>query len=93
MKILLFFSLFSMAASLIAIVYSSMNLLSDISGLKTSSEKLVYISSLLKGHLESGSENLIIQSRRDIDFCIQSLEDVNPEVRAVAAEAPVSRQQ
>jgi len=51
------------------------------------SEKLVYISSLLKGQVEPGSENLIIQSRRDIDFCIQSLEDENPEVRAIAAEA------
>ncbi|WP_269848356.1 hypothetical protein [Methanosarcina horonobensis] len=84
MKILLLFSLFSMVASLIAIVYSSMNLLSDISGLKTSSEKLTYISDLVRGLEGPDSENLLMKNSKNIDFCIQSLDDENPEVRAIA---------
>ena len=49
MKFMLFSSLVSMVLSLLAIVYSSMNLLSDVSGLKTSSEKYSDISNLLRG--------------------------------------------
>lgn len=85
MKFMLSASLISMVLSLIAIVYSSMVLLSDISGLKTSSEKYSYISNLLKEQ-EGNPSNPTKQNNRDIEFCIQALEDENPEVRRTAAE-------
>jgi HEAT repeat protein len=86
MKLLLIFSLISMVLSLLAIVYSSMNLLSNVSGLKTSSEKLSYISDLLRGQ-EENPVNPLKQSEKDTQFCIKALEDENPEVREIAAEA------
>ena len=86
MKFMLFSSLVSMVLSLLAIVYSSMNLLSDVSGLKTSSEKYSYISNLLRGQ-EGNPANLMNQNQKDTEFCIKALDDENPEVRAIAAEA------
>jgi HEAT repeat protein len=83
---MLFSSLFSMALSLLSIVYSSMNLLSDVSGLKTSSEKYSYISNLLIGQ-EGGIESQMSPSGKDPEFCIKALDDENPEVRSLAAEA------
>lgn len=85
MKFMLFFSLVSMILSLIAIVYSSMNLLSNVSGLKTSSEKFSYISNLLQ--LQQDRSTGPLQNEKDIDFCIRALDDENPEVRKVAAKA------
>lgn len=86
MKVLLVSSLISMVLSLLAIVYTSINLLSNVSGLKTSSEKLVYISDLLRGQ-EGNPVSPLKQSEKDTQFCIKSLDDETPEVRAIAAEA------
>ncbi len=88
MKFMLFSSLISMVLSLIAIVYSSMVLLSDISGLKTSSEKYSYISNLLREH-EGNPASLTKQNRKDTEFCIKALDDENPDVRKIAARALV----
>lgn len=52
MKFMLFSSLISMVLSLIAIVYSSMILLSDISGLKTSFENIPTFQISLKNRTE-----------------------------------------
>ncbi|MGB9928720.1 MAG: HEAT repeat domain-containing protein [Methanosarcina sp.] len=84
MKFMLFFSLVSMVLSLIAIIYSSMNLLSDVSGLKTSSEKFTYISNLLQ--LQQDKSIGPLQNEKDMNFCIRALDDENPEVRKVAAK-------
>ncbi|MFZ2497763.1 HEAT repeat domain-containing protein [Methanosarcina sp.] len=86
MKFMLSFSLVSMVLSLIAIVYSSMILLSDVSGLKTSSEKFTYISNLLQEQ-EGNSSSLLKQSGRNTEFCIKAIDDENPEVRKIAAKA------
>jgi HEAT repeat protein len=86
MRLMLFSSLVSMVLSLVAIVYSSMNLLSNVSGLKTSSEKFSYISDLLGGQ-EGNPVSSLKQSEKDTQFCIKALDDENPEVRAIAAEA------
>ncbi|HPS90220.1 MAG TPA: HEAT repeat domain-containing protein, partial [Methanosarcina vacuolata] len=86
MKVLLVSSLISMVLSLIAVVYTSINLLSNVSGLKTSSEKLAYISDLLRGQ-EGNPVNPLKQNEKDTQFCIKALDDENPEVRAIAAEA------
>lgn len=85
MKFLLIFSLTSMVFSLIAIVYSSINLLSDASGLKTSSEKFTHISNILQLQHENSGNSL--QNEKDMNFCIKALEDENPEVRKIAAKA------
>lgn len=86
MEFLLFSSLISMVLSLVAIIYSSINLLSNVSGLKTSSEKFSYISGLLKEQ-EGNHVSAMKQSVKDMEFCIKALDDENPEVRAIAAEA------
>jgi HEAT repeat protein len=85
MKFLLIASLISMILSLIAIVYSSLNLLSDVSGLKTSSEKFTHISNLLQ--LQHENSGQFLQNGKDMNFCIRALEDENPEVRKIAAKA------
>ena len=74
-----------MILSLIAIVYSSINLLSDVSGLKTSSEKFTHISNLLQ--LKHENSGYSPQNERNMNFCIRALEDENPEVRKIAAKA------
>ncbi len=85
MQLLLISSLISMVLSLVAIVYSSMNLLSNVSGLKTSSEKFYYISNILKEQ-EGNPVNSLKQNEKDIKFCIRALDDEHPEVRKIAAK-------
>ncbi|WP_440946777.1 HEAT repeat domain-containing protein [Methanosarcina sp. T3] len=85
-ELMLFTSLLSLVASLIAIVYLSMEMLSDVSGLKTSSEKFTYLSNLLReleGWSSSGQMEL---SSGDVELCIQGLDDEKPEVRIAAAQ-------
>lgn len=86
MQLLLISSLISMVLSLVAIVYSSMNLLSNVSGLKTSSEKFSYILNLLREQ-EGNPVSSVKQSEKDTQFCIRALDDENPEVRTIAAKA------
>ncbi|AKB76086.1 hypothetical protein MSLAZ_2825 [Methanosarcina lacustris Z-7289] len=84
-KFLLFASLLSLVASLIAIVYLSLEMLSDVSGLKTSSEKFAHLSNLLRELEGLGSSGQMELSAGESEFCIQALEDEKPEVRMVAA--------
>ncbi|TFH05770.1 MAG: hypothetical protein E4H06_00880 [Methanosarcina sp.] len=85
-KLMLFTSLLSLVASLLAIVYLSLEMLSDVSGLKTSSEKFAHLSNLLRELEGWGSSGQMELSAGDTEFCIQALEDEKPEVRMVAAQ-------
>ncbi|MDQ1275465.1 MAG: hypothetical protein QG610_1039 [Euryarchaeota archaeon] len=83
-ELMLFTSLLSLVASLIAIVYLSMEMLSDVSGLKTSSEKYSHLSHLLS-ELEGRNSGKMELSAGDSELCILSLDDEKPEVRIAAA--------
>lgn len=83
-EFMLFTSLLSLVASLIAIIYLSMEMLSDVSGLKTSSEKYVHLSHLLR-ELEGRDFGQMELSAGDSELCVLSLDDEKPEVRIAAA--------
>lgn len=83
-ELMLFTSLLSLVASLIAIIYLSMEMLSDVSGLKTSSEKYAHLSNLLS-ELEGRDSGQMELSAGDSELCILSLDDEKPEVRIAAA--------
>jgi HEAT repeat protein len=82
-EFMLFTSLLSLVASLIAIIYLSMEMLSDVSGLKTSSEKYAHLSHILQ-ELEGKDPGQMELSAGDSELCILSLDDEKPEVRISA---------
>jgi len=84
-EFMLFTSLLSLVASLIAIIYLSMEMLSDVSGLKTSSEKYVHLSHLLR-ELEGRDSGQMELSAGDSELCVLSLDDEKPEVRIASAK-------
>jgi len=84
-EFMLFTSLLSLVFSLIAIIYLSMEMLSDVSGLKTSSsEKYSHLSHLLS-ELEGRNSGQMELSAGDSELCILSLDDEKTEVRIAAA--------
>jgi HEAT repeat protein len=85
-EFMLFASLLSLVSSLVAIIYLSMEMLSDVSGLKTSSEKYVHLSQLLS-ELEGRDSGQMELSAEDSELCILSIDDEKPEVRIAAASA------